>query len=391
MTVKKPSFFPAVQSWPLARLFLKLYLTGWVCLMLSACQPANLVESASQTGSNWFFILLAAALAAGFVYWIMSARLDRQKQVVRSQAVEIQEVKNTLRQLQEQCQALSESIPFPIVITHAQTGKLLFFNQRFVNAFGVDRAHAGEQVIYEFFADPRAYEDLIQQLAKQGDIHTAPVEMWANGRESFLVEMVVSQVTYDRNPALFVLVMDVSKRKELENRLENLAITDNLTGLYNRHYFFQKGLEEIKRIQRYPQPLSLLYISIDTLSEINRTQGQTAGDQVLKEISLMLLSSLRDVDIIGRVRSQEFGILIPNTDLQAAALIAERLRQKMTTKPVNAGGVSISITVSIGVSYFHDPYQTFDDLLGAAEEAVHHARASDRSRVFIAGQGSPIP
>ena len=105
----------------------------------------------------------------------------------------------------------------------------------------------------------------------------------------------------------------------------------------------------------------------------------------------MLLSSLRDVDIIGRVRSQEFGILIPNTDLQAAALIAERLRQKMTTKPVNAGGVSISITVSIGVSYFHDPYQTFDDLLGAAEEAVHHARASDRSRVFIAGQGSPIP
>jgi diguanylate cyclase (GGDEF)-like protein/PAS domain S-box-containing protein len=277
-----------------------------------------------------------------------------------------------------------EKMPLPIIISHSQTGKILYVNQRLVDAFGMDREHAVGRHASEFYADPQAHAELTLQLSQQCEIQSLQVEMVSISAESFWVEMSASLITFENNPAVFTTLLDISKHKELENRLENLVMTDALTGLLNRHYFFQKCLEEIKRVQRYPQPLSLLMLDIDQLKQVNETHGNQSGDLVLKEFSLILLSSLREVDFVGRVGPDEFAILIPNTDIQPAAFIAERLRQKIAVTPVSVAGRRISITVSVGVSHYHTQHPTLEDLLDAASQAVELAKQSGCNRVVIA-------
>jgi diguanylate cyclase (GGDEF)-like protein len=184
------------------------------------------------------------------------------------------------------------------------------------------------------------------------------------------------------------------KRTEKEIRLlnaelEQLALTDYLTNLYNRRYFMQRGAEEFKRVSRYSQPLALLMLDIDEFKKINDTNGHEAGDLALQRVAAALKSSLREIDILGRIGGEEFAVLLPNTLLPAAVLLAERIRQSIANmlfqKP--DGAWIKTITISIGVATFTDEMSGIDDLLRNADAALYSAKNSGRNCVRVYDEG----
>ena len=180
--------------------------------------------------------------------------------------------------------------------------------------------------------------------------------------ESYWEAVSISPIT-DSNGVIthFVAVSeDITARKEAEEKiqrlnagLEQLAMTDYLTNLYNRRYFMQRGTEEFKRARRNNQPLALLMMDIDQFKKVNDTYGHEAGDMALQQVAAVLKSSLREIDILGRMGGEEFAVLLPNTSLHEAGLLAERVRQTIANTSFEMPGASLTITLpSVSVWLF---------------------------------------
>lgn len=175
----------------------------------------------------------------------------------------------------------------------------------------------------------------------------------------------------------------------LNAELEQLALTDCLTHLYNRRSIMLRGAEELKRARRDHQPLALLMLDIDGFKDINDTYGHGAGDLALQRVAAALKSSLRENDILGRLGGDEFAILLPNTPLPGAALLAERIRQGVANMslqmPGSPGGELIgAMTISIGVAAFSTAMSGLDEVLRNADEAMYRAKDSGRNCVCVA-------
>lgn len=169
--------------------------------------------------------------------------------------------------------------------------------------------------------------------------------------------------------------------RQLNNQLERLAMSDELTGLANRRAFFARGEEELRKARRYPAPLSLLMVDIDRFKGINDNFGHHAGDQVLQLVATTMLGLIREVDKLGRLGGEEFAILLPNTALDEATTLAERLRLAVANKTLILDGQVIGATISVGVAAFASTIKTLDDLLRAADAALYSAKNQGRNRV----------
>jgi diguanylate cyclase (GGDEF)-like protein len=178
-----------------------------------------------------------------------------------------------------------------------------------------------------------------------------------------------------------VVFQDISLRKAMEQELQRLATTDSLTGLPNRRHFMEQLEYELARIKRFGKPASLLMLDLDHFKRVNDTYGHAAGDAVLRHFAELAQTSLREIDLIGRLGGEEFGVLLPGTTQPGAIELAERLREAVAAAPVMAGEHQIPVTVSIGIAEFDptDPHP--DDILARADVALYKAKESGRNRV----------
>jgi diguanylate cyclase (GGDEF)-like protein/PAS domain S-box-containing protein len=180
-------------------------------------------------------------------------------------------------------------------------------------------------------------------------------------------------------------IQDINERKVLLDRLERQAQQDYLTGLCNRRFFLEQAETELARAQRYDNELSLFMLDIDHFKAINDTYGHATGDIVLQTLSHILRETLRSVDIIGRWGGEEFVILLPETDAQEAAEIAERLREAIDhAKVTPATGLPLHFTASIGIATLKEKDTNIDILLNYADEALYQAKNTGRNKVCIA-------
>ena len=168
--------------------------------------------------------------------------------------------------------------------------------------------------------------------------------------------------------------------------LVRLANTDGLTGIFNRRTFFAHGEEIIKS---HPQGVYFLLIDLDHFKTINDTYGHVVGDAVLEKVAGLLQGSMRTSgtrvsDIVGRLGGEEFGILMFVDNIDHAVSVAERLRQTIESTPVEAGGVPVSTTGSIGVAATVAG-ESLDDLYQRADRACYLAKDKGRNRVEVAG------
>ena len=171
------------------------------------------------------------------------------------------------------------------------------------------------------------------------------------------------------------------RNASLHEQLQETAITDFLTKVYNRQGFFEIGQHEFQRFLRSAHPLSLILLDIDDFKAINDTFGHPAGDQVLISLGQVLASQLRKADVLGRQGGDEFIILLPETDLAAALSIAERLNRAVEEVPIQIGDQWIQITISQGVSQATKAMQDLNKLIKQADGALYVAKAAGRNRI----------
>jgi len=177
----------------------------------------------------------------------------------------------------------------------------------------------------------------------------------------------------------FKAFMDERDAKEMVAYLANI---DPLTKSLTRRHFFSIAESEFMRFTRYHRPLSVLVMDADTFKEINDTHGHHAGDIVLRSLSLVAMEHKRAQDTFGRLGGEEFGLILPETRLEQAIVVAERIRQMWEQTPSNMDSVMIHSTVSIGVAQVQDADKTFDDILRRADLMMYKAKEQGRNRVI---------
>ena len=160
-------------------------------------------------------------------------------------------------------------------------------------------------------------------------------------------------------------------------RMQHLAMHDQLTGLYNRHFMVSQASKRIKEASRHDIPLSIIMLDIDHFKKVNDTHGHDTGDKVLMDAANTLKAQSRDEDIVIRLGGEEFLIMLGYCNLENALLKAEMLRQSISTN--NLGG--IEITASFGVAQLSRSLNTFDRLYKSADDAVYKAKKNGRDRV----------
>ena len=163
-----------------------------------------------------------------------------------------------------------------------------------------------------------------------------------------------------------------------------MSITDPLTGLHNRRYLEARLNEELSRSKRYNYPLSFMMIDIDDFKVYNDRNGHQAGDRALEITAECLRAALRKVDVASRYGGEEFSILLPQTTLQEAGVIADRIRRKIygtafthgKTQPLGA------VSVSIGLSALSPALDSAEAIVRAADRALYHAKSHGKNRAY---------
>jgi diguanylate cyclase (GGDEF)-like protein len=190
-------------------------------------------------------------------------------------------------------------------------------------------------------------------------------------------------------------VIDLERSLRLSNEeVRALSIRDPLTGIFNRVYLTERLQQEFKRSQRYGHPLSLIMSDIDHFKDVNDRYGHRAGDQILKDYVNRIAGSIRiDVDWIARYGGEEFLIVLPETDLPSAHIVAERLRRLVAEIPFRLRGREIVITSSFGVASYqparHPGKVTFDGLMEQADRFLYQAKREGRNAVRGAKPAGP--
>jgi len=176
----------------------------------------------------------------------------------------------------------------------------------------------------------------------------------------------------------------VHRIQGLNRKLEASVVTDVLTGLKNRQYFNQRVNEEMERFKRYQTKLSLLMIDIDHFKRINDTYGHGIGDEVLKKVSSELQNQLRKVDLIARWGGEEFIVLLPETEIDEAVDVAEKLRENVEALIHENNEV---VTISIGVSMLTES-ESLESWIDRTDKALYHAKKQGRNRYCVSDETS---
>jgi diguanylate cyclase (GGDEF)-like protein len=194
------------------------------------------------------------------------------------------------------------------------------------------------------------------------------------------------------------LLREIEERKKIEAALreseekyKRLSITDPLTGLFNRRHFYELAGTEFDRSSRHLRPMSLIIYDLDGFKDINDTFGHVAGDAALQHIASLSGNEIRKIDILARYGGEEFICLLPETGLQQAVLVAERMRRVIESHPLQQQGQPVAVTASFGVAASEktiEPCESYishiQDIIKQADEALYAAKKSGKNRVVEA-------
>jgi two-component system cell cycle response regulator len=209
----------------------------------------------------------------------------------------------------------------------------------------------------------------------------------ARGLEIGINDYVVRPI--DKNELLARVRTQVRRKRYTERLRDNvqlsieLAITDQLTGLYNRRYMETHLGTLVEQAAARGKPIAVLVLDIDFFKAINDGHGHDAGDDVLREFAIRMRKSIRGIDLACRYGGEEFVIVMPETDMAVAATVAERLRRRIATEPfpIDRGRKSIEVTISIGIASLESADDNAANMLKRADQALYRAKRDGRNRV----------
>jgi len=187
---------------------------------------------------------------------------------------------------------------------------------------------------------------------------------------------------------IYIFVLRLMRRlREAMRRIEDMAVTDELTGLYNRRHLFTRLREEYPRAQRYASPLACIMADVDFFKRVNDSHGHQSGDAVLRDVAAILKSMSRQSDVAGRYGGEEFLMVLPGTSLEGARAAAEKIRLQVEGHSfLGDRGQPIPVTLSLGCSALvpgrEEVLPGVDQLLSRADQALYRAKTGGRNRVM---------
>jgi diguanylate cyclase (GGDEF)-like protein/PAS domain S-box-containing protein len=181
--------------------------------------------------------------------------------------------------------------------------------------------------------------------------------------------------------AYSLVIRDVSDRREATEALRRAVACDHLTGLANRRALFEACELELQRWRRTPRPLSLVLIDADHFKRINDDFGHATGDAVLRHLAAGMSATFRAMDVVARLGGEEFVVLLPGCDEQAATAVAQRLCDSIAAQTVVVEGATVRYTVSVGVATMDATVEGVDALIERADRAMYAAKAAGRNQV----------
>lgn len=231
---------------------------------------------------------------------------------------------------------------------------------------------------------------LLLKLVEKNETERIEFEIGMNGNSS---SYRVSQSFITNKGKLggkIISFYEFTSEKELMNKLEKIAATDGLTGIYNRQYFDDLARKEISRMQRYGGVLSMIMLDLDNFKSINDTYGHVAGDKALIVVVNTFRNILRESDLIARYGGDEFLILVPHTEISDAKILAERLRQALEKKTIQVDGNLINVQGSFGVASTKSRSNLTPEILySLADRAAYRAKALGGNAVCVTPVADP--
>jgi two-component system cell cycle response regulator len=193
----------------------------------------------------------------------------------------------------------------------------------------------------------------------------------------------------DRNELMARVRTQIRRKRYTERLRDNVqmsieaAITDALTGLHNRRYMETHLASLVEQAHARGKPLTVLVLDIDFFKKVNDTHGHDAGDDVLREFAVRLKKSIRGIDLACRLGGEEFVVVMPDTDMAVATMVAERLRRRIAADafPIHKGERKVEVTISIGLAALSGPEDKAADVLKRADQALYRAKRDGRNRV----------
>ncbi len=194
------------------------------------------------------------------------------------------------------------------------------------------------------------------------------------------LKMILEEID---DPGLAGKLKEIKRIFERKKRkLSELAYKDGLTGLYNRRFFNKELEKEITRVKRYGTSVSLLLMDLDHFKKLNDTYGHQKGDQVLIDVSDLILKNSRRMDIPCRYGGEEIAVILPQTELSRAVILAEKLRRMIQE---STAGKGVEVTVSIGAAGYTPLTDTPETMISEADTQLYKAKNNGRNQVCSAG------
>lgn len=328
---------------------------------------------------------LIAGTMADFVARVIEAsdrlRAERTLGEYREHVDELTRVEQTLRRSGENLRIVLGAAPVALVLTRLRDQHVVLANERCAALFGVPLEEVVGQRTRDYYAVPEERDQMIERLIAQGQLDSFLVKLKKRGGQEFWAEMSARIVELDGQRCSLVGLHDVTAQKRLEEQLRALATRDSLTGAANRRHFVELAERERQRSLRSGSPLALCLLDADHFKDVNDRYGHVAGDHVLAALATSAQSQLRVADVLGRLGGEEFAILLPDTPLEGAEVLAERVREAVAAHRVPSGDAEeIAVTISVGVAELRDA-ESFESLLKRADRALYAAKDRGRNRV----------
>jgi len=285
-----------------------------------------------------------------------------------------------LRDSEANLRALIDFSPVAMVLTRIADSTVLLANRRAGAMFEVPLHEIQERRAPQHWVNEVQREQYLGHVFRHGRIDDFQAEMVTSRGRRFWASLSGQRLRFAGDDALLAAIVDVTAQKQARDELLVQATHDALTGLYNRRYVEDVLGNEIERAERHARPLAVAILDADHFKGVNDAHGHQTGDEVLRAISERCRNTLRSNDVLGRYGGEEFVVVFPETNLEEAGVVAERLRAAVADSPIKVGDDALGVTVSIGLAA-HAPGQDTDKLLQRADAALYNAKHEGRNLV----------
>lgn len=388
------------NSYMIANMQQIFILTGFIFLSIAFASKLHRKHSISYIGGTIAcacvsIILLLRLLGIGYNFdilnsWYISPLFYNVMAVIFASinadylASSLDTSRSEISKYNRRIEDIIKSSPFPIILSRLGDDKIIMANNNAVKLFGINTSELDRYHLKDFFADPESRTQLNERLENEKEVQDFEVLVKSYlGDSPFWLLTSATTIDYNYDVVLYAAFQDITARKNQEVLLKNQATRDPLTSLYNRRYFEEEVNKRIAQARQNNGTYCVLMTDVDLFKRVNDTYGHKTGDKVLIELASACERALRDCDIVARYGGEEFVIFLDDVNIEAARVVAERLRETIAGLHVPSDdGRIVTFTISIGISS-SKVSDNIDTLIKTADEALYKAKQNGRNRVEL--------